>query len=221
MAFNLDNYEDVQSRVKRFQEAFPVGRIVCDVIQFDAVKGHILVAASVYREHEDTLPAAVDYAFGDAATYPAQMRKFYVEDTCTSAIGRSISLILETTTKATKQDMAKVERIKNDERSAVIANAPLAVENTWDEFVSEEPKQPVVTLADAAEMVQQAFGEAEPIPTCSHGERTIKNGVSAAGKAWQGAMCEVRGASKGDRCAPIWYVMSKTTGKFRLPEGIE
>lgn len=221
MAFNLDKYEDVQSRVKRFQEAFPVGRIVCDVIQFDAVKGHILVAASVYREHEDTLPAAVDYAFGDAATYPAQMRKFYVEDTCTSAIGRSISLILETTTKATKQVMAKVERIKNDERSAVIANAPLAINNTWDEFVSEEPKQPVVTLADAAEMVQQAFGEAEPIPTCSHGERVIKSGVSASGKAWQGAMCEVRGASKGDRCPAIWYVMSKTTGKWRLPEGVE
>ena len=221
MAFNLDNYEDVQSRVKRFQEAFPVGRIVCDVIQFDAVKGHILVAASVYREHEDTLPAAVDYAFGDAATYPAQMRKFYVEDTCTSSIGRSLSLVLETTSKATKQDMAKVERVKNDERSAVIANAPLAVNNTWDEFVSEEPKQPVVTLAEAAQLVQQSFGEAEPIPTCSHGERTIKNGVSAAGKAWQGAMCEVRGASKGDRCPPIWYVMSKTTGKFRLPEGVE
>ena len=221
MAFNLDNYEDVQSRVKRFQEAFPVGRIVCDVIQFDAVKGHILVAASVYREHEDTLPAAVDYAFGDAATYPAQMRKFYVEDTCTSAIGRSISLILETTSKATKQDMAKVERIKNDERSAVIANAALAVNNTWDEFVSEEPKQEVTTLSEAAEMVQQAFGEAEPIPTCSHGTRTIKQGVSAAGKPWQGALCEVRGASKGERCPAIWYVMSKETGKWKLPEGVE
>jgi hypothetical protein len=117
--------------------------------------------------------------------------------------------------------MGKVARIKNDIASETIANAPLAINNTWDEFVSEEPKQPVVTLADAAEMVQQAFGEAEPIPTCSHGERTIKNGVSAAGKAWQGAMCEVRGASKGDRCPPIWYVMSKTTGKFRLPEGVE
>ena len=221
MAFNLDNYEDVQSRVKRFQEAFPVGRIVCDVIQFDAVKGHILVAASVYREHEDTLPAAVDYAFGDAATYPAQMRKFYVEDTCTSAIGRSISLILETTSKATKQDMAKVERIKNDERSAVIANATLAVNNTWDEFVGAELKQPVVTLADATEMIQQSFGEVEPIPTCSHGNREIKEGVTAAGKAWRGAMCNVRGASKGNRCTPIWYVMSKETGKWRLPEGVE
>ena len=221
MAFNLDSYEDVQSRVKRWQSAFPVGRIVCDVIQFDAVKGHILVAASVYREHEDTLPAAVDYAFGDAATYPQQMRKFYVEDTCTSAIGRAISLVLETTTKATKQDMAKVERIKNDERSEAIANAPLAINNTWDEFVREEPKHSVVTLADAAEMVQQSFGEVEPIPTCSHGNREIKEGVSAGGKAWRGAMCNVRGASKGDRCPPIWYVMSVSTGKWRLPEGVE
>jgi hypothetical protein len=219
MAFNLDNYEDVQSRVKRFQEAFPVGRIVCDVIQFDAVKGHILVAASVYREHEDTLPAAVDYAFGDAATYPQQMRKFYVEDTCTSAIGRAISLVLETTTKATKQDMAKVERIKNDERSAVIANAPLAVNNTWDEFVGSEPKQPVVTLAEAAQLVQQTFGEAEPIPTCSHGTRKVKSGVKN-GKAWSGAMCGDGTLPQAQQCSPIWYRVDKD-GHFRLPEGVE
>ena len=219
MAFNLDSYEDVQSRVKRWQLAFPVGRIVKDVIQFDAVKGHILVAASVYREHEDTLPAAVDYAFGDAATYPAQMRKFYVEDTCTSAIGRAISLVLETTNKATKQDMAKVERIKNDERSAVIANAPLAVNNTWDEFVSEEPKQAVVTLAEAAQLVQQTFGEAEPIPTCSHGTRKVKTGVKN-GKAWSGAMCAEGTLPQAQQCSPIWYRVDKD-GHFKLPEGVE
>jgi len=219
MAFNLDSYEDVQSRVKRWQAAFPVGRIVCDVIQFDAVKGHILVAASIYREHEDTLPAAVDYAFGDAATYPAQMRKFYVEDTCTSAIGRAISLVLETTSKATKQDMAKVERIKNDERSAVIANAPLAINNTWDEFVSAEPKQPVVSLADAAQLVQQKFGEAEPIPTCSHGTRKVKTGVKN-GKAWSGAMCAEGTLPQAQQCSPIWYRVDKD-GHFRLPEGVE
>ena len=86
MAFNLDNYEDVQSRVRRFQTAFPVGRIVTDVIQFNAEKGHVLIAAQVYREHEDTLPAAVDYAFGDASTFPANMRKFYVEDACTLSL---------------------------------------------------------------------------------------------------------------------------------------
>ena len=221
MAFNLDNYEDVNSRVARFQKQFITGRIVSDVIQFDAVKGHILVATSIYREYEDTLPSAVDYAFGDAATYPANMRKFYVEDTITSSVGRSLSLILETAHKATKQDMAKVARIENDAKSEAIANAPLAINNTWDEFVGKEPTPEPVTLRAAAEMVQQAFGEAEPIPTCSHGTRTIKQGVSAAGKPWQGALCEVRGASKGDRCPAIWYVMSKETGKWRLPEGVE
>jgi hypothetical protein len=220
MAFNLDNYEDVNSRVARFQKIFITGRIVSDVIQFDAVKGHILVATSIYREYEDTLPSAVDYAFGDAATYPANMRKFYVEDTITSSVGRSLSLILETQHKATKQDMAKVERIKNDERSEAIANAPLAINNTWDEFVSEEPKQPVVSLGEAAEMVQQAFGDAEPIPTCSHGERTIKSGITN-GKAWRGALCSGKGLQKADQCPAIWYVLSKTTGKFRLPEGVE
>jgi len=221
MAFNLDSYEDVQSRVKRWQEAFPVGRIVCDVIQFDAVKGHILVAASVYREHEDTLPAAVDYAFGDASTFNQQMRKFYVEDTCTSAIGRAISLVLETGNKATKQDMAKVERVKNDIASEAIANAPLAVNNTWDEFVSAEPKQEVTTLGAAAELVQQSFGDAEPVLTCSHGERNVREGVKN-GKPWRGAMCPKKlGPGERSDCSPIWYVMSTTTGKWRLPEGVE
>ena len=219
MAFNLDSYEDVQSRVKRWQLAFPVGRIVCDVIQFDAVKGHILVAASVYREHEDTLPAAVDYAFGDAATYPAQMRKFYVEDTCTSAIGRAISLVLETTNKATKQDMAKVERVKNDAASERIANSPLAVNNTWDEFVGKEPTPEPTPLAVAAELVQQSFGEVTIVPTCMHGDRVIKTGISN-GKAWQGAMCGGQGITKAAQCSPIWYRVNKD-GHFRLPEGVE
>jgi hypothetical protein len=220
MAFNLDNYEDVNSRVARFQKQFITGRIVSDVIQFDAVKGHILVATSIYREYEDTLPSAVDYAFGDAATYPANMRKFYVEDTITSSVGRSLSLILETQHKATKQDMQKVARVENDRRSEEIANAPLAVNNTWDEFVGKEPTPEPVSLAQAADIVQQSFGEVEPIPTCSHGQRQIKGGITN-GKSWQGAYCSLP-KSNPERCSEvIWYVLSKTTGKFRLPDGVE
>jgi hypothetical protein len=220
MAFNLDNYEDVNSRVARFQKIFITGRIVSDVIQFDAVKGHILVATSIYREYEDTLPSAVDYAFGDAATYPANMRKFYVEDTITSSVGRSLSLILETQHKATKQDMAKVARVENDAKSEAIANAPLAINNTWDEFVGKEPTPDPVSLADAADMVQQTFGDAEPIPSCLPGERTTKTGITN-GKAWKGAYCTLP-KTHPDYCKQvIWYVLSKTTGKFRLPDGVE
>ena len=76
--FNLDDYEDVAARVLRFQKAYPEGRIVTDVIQFNPEKGIVLVSAQVYRNASDTLPAGVDYAFGDAATFNAGMRKWYV-----------------------------------------------------------------------------------------------------------------------------------------------
>jgi hypothetical protein len=83
MAFDLKNYEDVQSRVKRWQEAYPMGRIVTEIVEFSAEKGHVLVKASCYRDDETILPAGVDYAFGNVAFYPTHMKRFFIEDTAT------------------------------------------------------------------------------------------------------------------------------------------
>ena len=213
----LDDYEDVQDRVTRFKTAFPVGRIVTDIIQFDAEKGFVLVAASIYREHEDTLPASVDYAFGQRDTYPVNMRKFYVEDTVSSAIGRALNGVLETLKKPTKQDMAKVE-IKTEAKTP-----PQQFVNTWDEFI-ETPKNdtPPQSLDEAAALIQAELGATpdEPIPTCKHGAMVIKEGVKA-GKPWRGAMCDGWRVQDGTKCPPIWYVVSKSTGKWRLPDGVE
>jgi hypothetical protein len=220
MAFNLDNYETVEVRLEKFIKDFPDFRIDTELESFQ--NDRFIVKAYIYRTFADGVAFSTGYA-EEKITDRGVNATSALENCETSAIGRALANAgyAAKGKRPSREEMGKVARVKNDIASETIANAPLAINNTWDEFVSEEPKQPVVTLADAAEMVQQAFGEAEPIPTCSHGERTIKNGVSAAGKAWQGAMCEVRGASKGDRCPPIWYVMSKTTGKFRLPEGVE
>jgi hypothetical protein len=220
MAFNLDNYETVESRLEKFIADFPDFRIATELESFQ--NDRFIVKAYLYRTYEDSVAYATGYAEEKISDRGVNSTSA-LENCETSAIGRALAAAgyAAKGKRPSREEMAKVARVTNDLASEAIANAPLAINNTWDEFVSEEPKQPVVTLADAAEMVQQAFGEAEPIPTCSHGERTIKNGVSAAGKAWQGAMCEVRGASKGDRCPAIWYVMSKTTGKWRLPEGVE
>ena len=183
--FDLSNYEDVNSRIRRFQVAYPVGRIVTDVIQFNAEKGHILVSAQIYREHEDTLPAAVDYAFGDASTFNASMRKFYVEDTVTSAIGRALSLVLETTHKPTVQDMARAKLSEPKPEKYI----PVMKED--DPWTIKTVAMPI-TSEQAVETVKEIIGGTtdKDIPNCACGKpRILRTGTSKVGKQWAAWDC--------------------------------
>jgi len=213
--FNLDDYEDVAARVLRFQKAYPEGRIVTDVIQFNPEKGIVLVSAQIYRNASDTLPAGVDYAFGDASTYNAGMRKWYVEDTSSSAIGRAISLVLETQKKPTKQDMARVEQPK------VVTKAPAkpAVQDIKEGDVDywatpfgdhQKTTNAPVTLEKAMETVAAIIGtaEASDAPSCKHGHMKWREG-DKNGKAWGGFFCTTPGQTGGmDKCPTIWYELS-------------
>lgn len=183
--FDLSNYEDVNSRIRRFQVAYPVGRIVTDVIQFNAEKGHILVSAQIYREHEDTLPAAVDYAFGDASTFNASMRKFYVEDTVTSAIGRALSLILETQHKPTVQDMARAKLSEPKPEKYI----PVVKED--DPWTIKTVAMPI-TSEQAVSTVKEIIGGTtdKDIPTCACGkQRILRTGTGKNGKQWAAWDC--------------------------------
>lgn len=208
--FNLEDYEDVQSRVERFKKLHPVGRIVTDVIQFDADKGNILIAAQVYREHEDTLPAAVDYAFGNRDTYNPSMRRFYVEDTVSSAIGRALALVLPSTPKKpTKQDMAKVEQAQSKPDTPRIQRfdkETIKVENANDPWtVKEVPMSE--PAANAVELVKEVLGGEDvkpPAPNCKCGSpMKWYTGTSQTGKPWAHYRC---GNVPSRRCQePIWY----------------
>ena len=211
MAFNLNDYETVEERITKFWKEFPDGRIETELLEAGA--GRFIVEARVFRTQADTKPYATDMA---AESFKAEtsLAEFALERCSTSAIGRALATGgFATKKRASREEMAKVNRVTNEERSAVIADAPLAINNTWDEFVSEKPIQQVVTLNDAATLVGNTLGEAEPIPT-------IKSGITD-GRAWRGAYCSLPKGNP-DRCLEvIWYVLSKTTGKFRLPEGVE
>ncbi len=193
--FDLSNYEDVNSRIRRFQVAYPVGRIVTDVIQFNAEKGHVLISAQIYREHEDTLPAAVDYAFGDASTFNASMRKFYVEDTVTSAIGRALSLILETTHKPTVQDMARTKLAEPRPEKYV----PVMKED--DPWTIKAVAMPI-TSEEAVATVKGIIGGStdKDVPKCPHGEMYWAHGMTKANKAWGHFKCMAAATGEMDRC---------------------
>ncbi len=218
MAFNLNDYETVEERITKFWKEYPDGRIETELLE--AGTHRFVVEARIFRTEADPKPYATDMA-AESFKPDTSLAEFALERCSTSAIGRALATGgFATKKRASREEMAKVNRVTNEERSAVIANAPLAVNNTWDEFVGSEPEQPVVSLGDAVEMVQQSFGEAEPIPTCAHGVRNIKIGITNV-RAWRGAMCADTRLVKKEQCEAIWYVLSKTTGKFRLPEGVE
>lgn len=216
--FNLDDYEDVAARVLRFQKAYPEGRIVTDVIQFNPEKGIVLVSAQVYRNSSDTLPAGVDYAFGDAATFNAGMRKWYVEDTSSSAIGRALSLVLETQKKPTKQDMAKVVTPKAEKPA--VQDVKADDQDYWTTPVGQYNKvvDAPVTLDKALETVAAIIGtpEAGEVPTCTHGHRIWKTGKSSkTGKEWANYSCPLLGhAGMEGKCEPIWYEVN-SAGKWQ------
>lgn len=210
--FNLQDYEDVAARIKRFRETYDSGRIVIDVITHNAEKGQILVEASVYRYAEDTLPAAVDCAFGDASTFNANMRKFYVEDTATSAIGRAIGLLLGTDKRPTKQDMGRVETARPTVKESEPAD-DLWLTETYTSVHGTQTKEPELGL-DAAELIKQKLG-GETIETCKHGTRLLKQGTSKVGKPYKGYVCGV--TVPGQQCPPLWYVLSPN-GSFIRPK---
>ena len=221
--FNLNEYETVADRVSRFQKLHLSGRIVTKVVSLDNAKGEVLAMAEVYREHEDLQPAGVDYAFGIASTYPQSMRKFYVEDTVTSAVGRALSLVLDTDKKPTREDMQKVQahqevKAKVEEVKAKMADTskeyvPVPVESDpWTQWEA----QPVQTMESAVETVKSILGGTtdKDIQRCKHGEMIWKTGTSKAGKPWGHWRCvnQVTSGMPGadtEKCDPIWYEIAK------------
>jgi len=227
--FDLTQYETVADRVARFQKLHLSGRIVTKVISLDNSKGEILAMAEVYREHEDTQPAGVDYAFGVASTYPQSMRKFYVEDTVTSAVGRALSLVLDTDKKPTREDMQKVQA--HDEVKANIDKVKAKMAQTSSEYIPVEkaddpwtiaPVQQAQTLESAVEMVKDILGGTtdSDIQACIHGEMQWKTGTGKNGKQWGHWRCIGKILGEAERCEPRWYeITADGTWKPQVQRG--
>jgi hypothetical protein len=218
MAGFLDNYEDVAARIKRFWETHPSGRIENHIVEFNAEKGFILVQTQIFKEYEDEKPSAIDYAFGNVATYNVQMKKFFVEDTVTSSIGRCIGLLLGTDKRPTRQDMEKVETI-----STTVAKSTADDYDPWSKKFGDVPSYKTAAEAEQSgipslgssmdEVAKQLGGQlVAEAPQCSHGHRIWKQAHEGAPKNWGGYFCTER--TKATQCAPAWYVLA-SDGKWK------
>jgi hypothetical protein len=197
----LDKYEDVNARITRFRQEFPSGRLIAVIEDKDLTAGWVLIRAEAYREFEDAVPSAVDYAYGNVASLTANMRKWLVEDTSTSAIGRVIGLLSPSPAgRPTRQDMERVEVLP----ASPDPWATLSLTQT-----AHETGTTALTTA-VAEIQGQLGGElVSAAPRCPHGTMIWAEGTAkSTGKPWAAYKCTEK--NRANQCLPVWQVMTSS-----------
>ena len=210
MAFNLSEYEDVATLNKWLISNYPNFRSDISVISADPDKGYILVQATLWRDSNDPSPAVSNIAFGSRDTYIQNMKKFYVEDTATSALGRAIILLKGSDKTATKDDMRKVDDapIKNiygkSGNSQVIE---MALRKSFADDGNPTSEPTTWSIGDVAEALQTKPKQQE----CIHGLMILKEGTAKTGKPYYGYVCS---APKGEQCNAKWAVTAANGSWF-------
>ena len=206
----LDNYEASRERLERWLSNFPLGRIETRIVEFSAEKGYVLVEAKAFRNYDDQLPAGIDYAYGYLAAYQPNMKRWFVEDTVTSAIMRVQQLVLGGAERSTKEVMSQVENAEKhyDYWTTKFGDVPSY------KTEAEVHAAGIVNAADAIAQIATELGGklADESPQCSHGHMIWKQSHDGSPKTWGGYFCTER--TKATQCQPRWYVLA-SDGKWK------
>jgi hypothetical protein len=202
MAAFMDGYEGNKERTDRWIKTYPEGRLEATIVNFDADKGSILVRAAAWRNQTEIEPAGIDFAFGYQAAYNANMKRWFVEDTVTSALMRVMALVMGNSEKATKEVMALVK-----------TETPAADYDYWTTKHGDVPSYQ--TSAEAEQAGTPSFGSSEDsawvpnaVPSCSHGSMRWNQSKPDAARSWGGYFCSEK--VKAMQCTPRWYVLRST-----------
>lgn len=182
--FNLADYETVESRIKRFYEEYPDGRITTDwensYMTVSEDKNTWVIKAYVYLtagDQANNLPKATGFATETDGTGGANSAGAALENCETSAIGRALAnMAMSGNKRASREEMQKVERMQTfdlpqrdwlDEASKLTDIE--ALRSLWLEAKTAKASQDVLTkikeLADVRSDSSVNSGAARGIPS--------------------------------------------------------
>jgi hypothetical protein len=207
MAFNLADYETVESRLEKFWKEYPDGRIATKIEQ--ATDTRYIVSAELFKTEADAKAWATGLA-SESISDRGVNSTSALENAETSAIGRAL---------ANAGYAAKGKRASREEMTKVATYSPAgsrarAVENVLRASFAEDKKEPTVwSVGDAVEAI--------PLPPkaqeCKHGEMILKEGVAKTGKNYYGYVCS---AAKPDQCEARWAKLT-AAGSWFFPSDSE
>jgi len=205
MAFNLAEYETVESRLEKFWKEYPDGRVFTKIEQ--ATDTRYIISAELFKTEADAKPWATGLA-SESVSDRGVNSTSALENAETSAIGRAL---------ANAGYAAKGKRASREEMTKVANYSPAgtrarAVENVLRQSFAED-KPTVWSVGDAIQAIP-----VDPKPQeCKHGMMILKEGTAKTGKPYHGYVCS---AAKPDQCEARWAKLT-AAGSFFFPSDNE
>ena len=209
MAFNLADYETVESRLEKFWKEFPDGRISTELEVCEAHR--YVVKAYLYRTYLDQVAYSTGFA-EEKDTDRGVNATSALENCETSAIGRALANagFAAKGKRPSQEEMRKVATFTKPEQPILKEKFPEPKPDLWTTTNPKDVQEVVQvseppTVAAAMNLLSAELNAKEipAAPKCQHGDMVHKTGVSAkTGKPYEGYTCTAK--NRAEQCPPIW-----------------
>jgi len=219
MAFNLADYETVETRLEKWHAQFPDGRLETELVE--ASNTRFIVVCKLFKTEADAKPCSSGIA-SETISDRGVNATSALENCETSAIGRALANagFAAKGKRASREEMVKVvndepksfqEKLDSKQNIYGKSGRSAAIETALrSSFEADKDVAPVAwTVGDVVSEIGASIPN-EP-PACEHGH-ILKEGISKGGKPYRGYVC------KAKQCEPKWAKLT-VNGKWYFEGG--